>query len=318
MDVRSEQTATRTKLQLEGSRQNPPSAFQLEWTKAEADSTKVQKGPTTVGPFSRDDDVRHTSGMRDEPSSRSDEGTAGEPAPASEAQPGFGDLRHYVPPDLLNVTFPVAVRGYDRHAVEEYVKRANRVIAELRVSASPRAAVTHALEQTEQQVSGLLQRARETAEEIIDTAHQEADEITGKAKTEAADLHVNVSAEADDIRAQAEQVLADARGESEQILARSRADAEERRRQLEGELAALREQAEARMRELESDTERVRGERRELLEDLRVRAATLLEVADTADARGPDGPEPEPVDEVEAPTEVKPPKSPAGRGSARR
>ncbi|HEX3687917.1 MAG TPA: DivIVA domain-containing protein, partial [Gaiellaceae bacterium] len=63
-----------------------------------------------------------------------------------------------MPADLLNVSFPVAMRGYDRDAVEAYVKRVNRVIAELKVSASPRAAVTHALEQTEQQVSGLLQR----------------------------------------------------------------------------------------------------------------------------------------------------------------
>jgi hypothetical protein len=55
------------------------------------------------------------------------------------------------------------------------------------------------------------------------------------------------------------------------------------------------------MRELQADTDRVRGERRELLEDIRVRGATLLEVADSADAREPDEEpdEPESVDEVE-------------------
>ena len=91
----------------------------------------------------------------------SGEHRADESAPTADARPGFGDLRHYVPPDLLNAKFPVGRRvGYDRAAVESYVKRANRVIAELKVSSSPRAAVTHALEQTEQQVSGLLQRAR--------------------------------------------------------------------------------------------------------------------------------------------------------------
>jgi DivIVA domain-containing protein len=251
--------------------------------------------------------LRHTSAMRDEPSSRSDR-PADESAPAPEQQSGFGELRHYVPPELLNVSFPVAVRGYDRAAVEAYVKRVNRVIAELKVSASPRAAVTHALEQTEQQVSGLLQRARETGEEITASARQEAEEIVGKAKADAAELHVNVSTEADGIKAEAEQVIADARAEAEDILARSRmeadntrsaaqAEAEERRRQLEEELESLRARAEARMRELEADTDRVRGERRELLEDIRVRGTTLLGVADAADEREPDAPES--VDEIE-------------------
>jgi cell division septum initiation protein DivIVA len=246
--------------------------------------------------------------MPGEPSSPSGEHGADESAPTAEARPGFGDLRHYVPPDLLNASFPVAVRGYDRAAVEAYVKRANRVIAELKVSASPRAAVTHALEQTEQQVSGLLQRARETGEEITASARQEAEEIIGKAKAEAAELHVNVSSEADGIKADAEKVMADARAEGEDILARSRleaeetrsrarADAEQRRTKLEEELEALRTEAEARMRELQADTDRVRDERRELLEDIRVRGATLLEVADSAAAREPD--EPESVDEVE-------------------
>lgn len=249
--------------------------------------------------------------MRDEPSSRSEGQPTDESAPGAEQQPGFGELRHYVPPDLLNVSFPAAVRGYDRSAVEAYVKRANRVIAELKVSSSPRAAVTHALEQTEQQVSGLLQRARETGEEITASARKEADEIVGKAKADAAELHVNVSAEADGIKAEAEQVLADARAEAEDILARSRleagntrsaaqAEADDRHRKLEEELEALRNDAEARMRELQADTDRVRGERRELLEDIRVRGTTLLNVADAADERSPDErDEPESVDEIE-------------------
>jgi DivIVA domain-containing protein len=125
-----------------------------------------------------------------------------EPSPAApEQERGFGELRYYVPTDLLNVSFPAALRGYDRGAVDAYVERINRVIAELKVSASPRAAVTHALEQTEQQVSGLLQRARETGEELTASARQEADEIRAGAKAEAAELLVNVGAEADGIKA---------------------------------------------------------------------------------------------------------------------
>ena len=51
--------------------------------------------------------------MRDEPPSRS-ERPADEPASAPEPQPGFREPRHHVPADLLNVSFPVAMRGYDR------------------------------------------------------------------------------------------------------------------------------------------------------------------------------------------------------------
>jgi len=66
-------------------------------------------------------------------------------APKTERE--FGDLRQYVPRELLDVSFPVAVRGYERGAVDAYIRRVNRVIAELKVSASPTAAVRHALDQ---------------------------------------------------------------------------------------------------------------------------------------------------------------------------
>jgi DivIVA domain-containing protein len=239
-----------------------------------------------------------------------------ESSPAQPEQEGrFTEPRHYVPADLLNVAFPAAVRGYDRRAVDAYTKRVNRVIADLKVSASPRAAVSHALEQTEQQVSGLLQRARETGEEITASARQEADEILAGAKAEAAELLVNVSTEADGIKAEAENLIASARTEAEDILARSRLEAEttlarsraqgeEERQQQQEELAALREEAEARMRELQADTGAVWKERGQLLENIRGMAHGLLELADAAAARKPaeaeeELPEPNVVDEVE-------------------
>jgi len=222
---------------------------------------------------------------------------------------------YYVPADLLNVSFPTSVRGYDRRAVDAHLKRVNRLIAELKVNASPRAAVTRALEQTEQQVSGLLQRARETGEEITASARQEAEEVVAGAKAEAAELLVNVSTEADGLRAEGEQLIASARTEAEDILARSRlqadsalsdsrAKAKEERQQLEEALAALREEAQMRMRELQADTEAVWQERRQLLEDIRAQASGLLELADAAAAREPAHPEDaipeqEAVDDIE-------------------
>ena len=45
---------------------------------------------------------------------------------ALEQEDGFSDLRHYVPQDIINVSFPVSVRGYDRRAVDAYIKRVTR------------------------------------------------------------------------------------------------------------------------------------------------------------------------------------------------
>jgi len=266
--------------------------------------------------------------VSDEPSTSHSEQppTAG----PEQGKQGFGDLRHYVPSDLLNPSFPIAVRGYNRESVEDYVKRANRVIAELKVGSSPRAAVTHALEQTEEQVSGLLQRARETGEEITASARTEADEIVGQAKAEAAELLVNVSTEADSVKAEADQVLADARQQAEDLLARTRLEAEstrakaaeeteQRRRRLDEELTSAREQAETRMRSLQDDTGEVWADRDRLLVDVRRMASELLALADAAAARHTRD-EPESVDDVEragaddsadAPTEVREPKRPA-------
>jgi cell division septum initiation protein DivIVA len=262
---------------------------------------------------------------------RTDDRAAEASRSAPEPQQTFSDLRHYVPAELLDVSFPVSVRGYDRGAVESYVKRVNRVIAQLKVNASPRAAVTHALEQTEQQVSGLLQRAREAGEEITASACAEADEIITKAKAEAAELLVNVSAEADGIKAEAETLLSNARTEAEDTLARSRleadntlararSEAEEQRRQLGEELTALREQAEARMREIHADTEGVWEERRQLLADIRAKASGLLDLAEAAAAREPDEEvlEPEAVDDIErAGVETSEPTAKGGNAARR-
>jgi DivIVA domain-containing protein len=235
--------------------------------------------------------------------------------PEQEEEYSLSELRHYVPADILKVSFPVSVRGYERRAVDAHLERVNRLIAEVKVGASPRAAVTHALEQTEQQVSGLLQRARETGEEITASARQEAEENRARAKAELAEMVVNVSAEADATRAESEALLANARTEAEDILARSRleaentlararAEADEQRQRLQEELTALRDEAETRVRELQTDTEAVRMDRHKLLDDIRGLARGLVDLADAAAAREPAEREeamlePEAVDDIE-------------------
>ena len=226
---------------------------------------------------------------------------------APKPEQSFRDVRHYVPQDILDVSFPVSLRGYERQAVDAYVKRVNRVIAELKVSASPPAAVRHALDLAQEKGEALLQAAREAAEEITASARQDADESTARAKAEAADLMVNTSAEADHVKAEAEERLAHARAEAEAAVAkaksdannivseastqaqetrvRTQAEAEERRRQLEAELTALQEQAQARMHEIQVDTKAIWNRRSQLVDDIRAMANGLVELANAATAR---------------------------------
>ena len=76
----------------------------------------------------------------------------------AEMTPAARPVRKDVPAAIRNVSFKAAVRGYDRAEVDAYVKRVNRVIAELEVSSSPRAAVRHALDRVGEQVHGILER----------------------------------------------------------------------------------------------------------------------------------------------------------------
>jgi DivIVA domain-containing protein len=246
---------------------------------------------------------------------------------------GFGELRQYVPAELLDVSFPVSVRGYERRAVDAYVKRVNRAIAELKVSASPPAAVRHALDQAGDKVEGLLRAAREAGAEITASAGQEAEESSARARAEAAELLVDSSAEAERVRAEANELLVKARAEADEAVAAakgeattlvseagaearrivegSQAEADARLRKLEEELAGLQGRAETRLRELEADTNAIWQQRRELLDNIGAIASGLLDLAETAAERLPLPPTPE-VLNAGAGGETEPPTVPTG------
>src|SRR5436309_5072305 len=129
-------------------------------------------------------------------------------------------------PDVTDVDFPVALRGYDRLAVDAYVKRTTQLVAELQATRSPEAAVRRALGRVGEEVSGILQRAHETAEQItaqsrieaenrLDAARQEAAQITADAHRRLKDL----DAETDRIWAERHQIVEDARELASQLLA---------------------------------------------------------------------------------------------------
>jgi DivIVA domain-containing protein len=207
------------------------------------------------------------------------------PPSAKPAPEELEELRDHVPADIRNVQFPVSVRGYDRDAVEAYVKRVNHVIAELEISRSPRAAVRHALDRVGKQTVAVLQEARESADKLLEAARDEADAEKERAKAEAAKLVVNASDEADRTKAEADQVMAEAKAQASEIVAEAQADAEKRKQQADAEIAAAKDKADARMREVQTDTEAVWNERGRLLEETRSMAQKLQDLAAGAASR---------------------------------
>jgi DivIVA domain-containing protein len=211
---------------------------------------------------------------------------------------GLRDVRDTLPEDIRDPSFPAAVRGYDRRAVDTYVERVNGLIAELQVSGSPRAAVRHALDRVGEQTSGILQHARGTAEEITASAREEAEETTARAKAEARDVTTGAqgqasgtiaraSAEADELlagaRTEADAILVRANDQSETTLARARIEAEGQARQVEEEIASLRNDAEARMCALQAEISVISDERHTLLDEIRRIAARLESVVAEAE-----------------------------------
>jgi DivIVA domain-containing protein len=182
-----------------------------------------------------------------------------------------------VPAAIRNVAFPIARRGYERRAVDAYVMRINRLIAELEATRSPKDAVEHALELTQDERSTMLTQARETAAEILDTAQREAEEITGAARAEAANIVVDASTQADASKAEADDYVAKARAEADQISSDARKEAAEQLDLAQEEITKLRSEATEWLQELRADTETIWSERCELVEDLREIAARLQE-----------------------------------------
>jgi DivIVA domain-containing protein len=96
--------------------------------------------------------------------------------------------------EIREASFPLAVRGYDRAAVDRYVEQVNRVIAELEITRSPEAAVKNAVAQVTEETRGILERAHEAADEITARSRARADDRVQEAEREAARLRSEAEA----------------------------------------------------------------------------------------------------------------------------
>jgi DivIVA domain-containing protein len=128
-------------------------------------------------------------------------------------------------PSVADVEFPTALRGYDRLAVDAYVRRASQLVAELQATRSPEAAIRRALERVGEQVSDILKRAHETAEQITAQSRVEAEDRLEAARAEAAEITAGaerrlgeLDAETDRIWAERHRIVEDAQELARQLL----------------------------------------------------------------------------------------------------
>src|SRR6201994_1575874 len=162
--------------------------------------------------------------------------------------------------------FPVALRGYDRTAVDRYVEHVNRLLAELEISSSPESAVRHALDEVSEETRDILQHAHDTAEEITARSRSRADDRLAQAEQEAKELRAAARREAQETRdaanREAEEAREAARRESQQLRSAAQRDVDELRATARGESDEMLEAAETRSRDLARSAEAIWRERR--------------------------------------------------------
>jgi DivIVA domain-containing protein len=248
--------------------------------------------------------------------------------------------------------FPLTMRGYDRHAVDEYVDHVTRLVAALQSVRSPEAAIHRALEHVGEQVSEILTRAHATAEELTSKSRADADSRLGSSQTEASQTLASANAEAEatltssrteadetltSARTEAEATLSKARAEATALVARAKAEANETlsgarsaaavvtaaakaeaaqltdvaRAKAETILVAARAEAErltaegsSRAKQLDGDIDRIWGERKRIIDDVKYLSGQLAELAASANAAFPE--DTDITGEVEAIGELEP------------
>jgi V/A-type H+-transporting ATPase subunit G/H len=152
--------------------------------------------------------------------------------------------------EIRDISFPVAMRGYEREAVDSYVSRVNRLLAELQITAAPESAIRNALDEVADETRGILERAHEAAEGITRRSRSQADDRLQRAEEEAEEVRTSADTYARETR----------------------------------------EAAEERLRTLDTDSDRIWKEREALIADLRERAHQLEQAAAAAEERYPERP----------------------------
>jgi hypothetical protein len=110
---------------------------------------------------------------------------------------------------VVAVDFPIALRGYDRIAVDAYVEHTAQLVAELQATRSPEAAVRRAIERVGEEISGILKRAHDTADEITARSRSEAEERLELARHEAIEITAQAELRVKELDAETERIWAE-------------------------------------------------------------------------------------------------------------
>ncbi len=86
---------------------------------------------------------------------------------------------------LSQVSFPLAVRGYERGAVDDFVKEVQALVAELEAGQTREGVVQKALDDVGVQTAGILQRAHVAANQLTSSSRIDADQRVQSAEAEA-------------------------------------------------------------------------------------------------------------------------------------
>jgi cell division initiation protein len=128
--------------------------------------------------------------------------------------------------DVASPEFPIALRGYDRNAVDAYVAKVSQLVAELEATRVPEAAIRRALERVGEETAGILKRAHETAHELAARSRIEAEERLERARTEADEIVATartslqgIDEDTDRVWAERTKLLEDTRRLADELLA---------------------------------------------------------------------------------------------------
>jgi DivIVA domain-containing protein len=86
---------------------------------------------------------------------------------------------------LREASFPMVMRGYDRHAVDQLLSELLALVDELESRQTREGVVQKALDQIGEETAGILQHAHETADEITSRSRAQADARLSRAEREA-------------------------------------------------------------------------------------------------------------------------------------
>jgi|Tabmets5t2r1_1033131.scaffolds.fasta_scaffold17670_3 cell division initiation protein len=103
----------------------------------------------------------------------------------SHAQPAPSRFERSAADRIREYEFPLAVRGYDRQAVDDFVDQVVELVSELEGRQTRESVVQRALNEVGEETAGILQRAHETADEIAARSRAQAEGRLQRAEREA-------------------------------------------------------------------------------------------------------------------------------------